>query len=219
MLTYEKILKNEKIKTYIKKADESLNVMGFTAHSFAHVTKVANTARYILKTMGFSEHLCELAAIAGFMHDIGNVINRENHAQNGALMAFKLLEDMGAEPEDIATIVTAIGNHDEGAANSLTPVAAALILADKSDACYTRVRNTDVAKFDIHDRVNYSVRESEITINDEHTQMTLSLIIDTELSAVFDYFEIFLGRMVLCRKAAEMLNLKFHLEINGQKLI
>ena len=219
MLTYEGVRSNEKIKTYIKKADESLNVMGFTAHSFAHVTKVAQTAKYILKTMGYSEHTCELAAIAGYMHDIGNVINRENHAQNGAIIAFKLLEDMGFEAEDIATIVTAIGNHDESAANSLTPVVAALILADKSDACYTRVRNTDVAKFDIHDRVNYSVRKSEITINPEHTHITLSLTIDTELSAVFDYFEIFLERMVLCRKATEILNLKFHLVINEQKLI
>jgi len=172
-----------------------------------------------LKTMGYSEDTCELAAVAGYLHDIGNVVNRENHAQNGAIMAFKLLEDMGADADDIATVVTAIGNHDESSANSLTPVTAALILADKSDACYTRVRNTDVAKFDIHDRVNYSVRKSEITINPEHTNITLALTIDTDLSAVFDYFEIFLERMVLCRKAAEMLNLKFHLEINEQKLI
>lgn len=219
MLKYDDIKADSRIKTYIKKADESLNVMGFTEHSFAHVTKVAQTAKYILKTMGYSEAICELAAIAGYLHDIGNVVNRENHAQNGAIIAFKLLEDMGADAGDIATIVTAIGNHDESAANSLTPVTAALILADKSDACYTRVRNTDIAKFDIHDRVNYSVRKSEITINDEHTSVTLALTIDTELSAVFDYFEIFLGRMVLCRKAAEMLNLKFHLKVNDQVLI
>ena len=219
MLKYSDIRKNNRIATYIKKADESLNVMGYTEHSFAHVTKVAENARYILKTMGFSEELCELAAIAGYLHDVGNVVNREGHAQFGALMAFKLLEDMGADPESIATIVTAIGNHDESAANSLTPVTAALILADKSDACYTRVRNTDFAKFDIHDRVNYSVRKSELKINEEHTSVTLSLTIDTELSAVFDYFEIFLNRMVLCRKAAEMLGLKFHLEVNEQRLI
>ena len=219
MLRYDDIKSNSRIKAYIKKADESLNVMGFTEHSFAHVTKVAQTARYILKTMGYSESMCELAAVAGYLHDIGNVVNRENHAQNGAILAFKLLEDIGADAEDIATIVTAIGNHDESAANSLTPVTAALILADKSDACYTRVRNSDVAKFDIHDRVNYSVRKSEITINEEHTSVTLALTIDTELSAVFDYFEIFLGRMILCRKAAEMLGLKFHLKINEQMLI
>lgn len=219
MLKFDDIRASKKIRTYIKKADESLNVMGFTEHSFKHVTKVAKTAKYILKTVGYSEKICELAAVAGYLHDIGNMVNRVDHAQHGAVIAFKLLEDMGADPDDIATIVTAIGNHDEHAANALTPVTAALILADKSDACYTRVRNKDVTKFDVHDRVNYSVRESEVLINDEHTSITFYLTIDTELSAVFDYFELFMNRMILCRKAAEVLNLKFHLVINGQKMI
>lgn len=219
MLKFDDIKNNERIKTYIKKSDESLNVMGYTEHSLAHVSKVAKTAGYLLETMGFSADLCELGKVAGYLHDIGNVVNRENHAHHGAILAFKLLEDMGADPVDIATVVTAIGNHDEGSANALTPVTAALILADKSDACYTRVRNTDTSKFDIHDRVNYSVKTSELLINDEHTYVVLSMTIDTSLSAVFDYFEIFLNRMILCRKAAEVLGLKFHLEINGQRLI
>lgn len=219
MLTYEQVIENKDIKTYIRRADESLIELGYTDHSVAHVTKVAQTARYILLTMDYSEREAELAAIAGYLHDIGNLINREDHAQNGAVMAFGLLDNMGADAEDIATIITAIGNHDERTAHILSPVTAAVILADKTDASYKRVRSKDVTKFDIHDRVNYSVRESETTINPEHTAITLNLHIDTEICAVFDYFEIFLERTILCRRAAEKLNLKFHLIINGQQLV
>ncbi|MDF2952266.1 MAG: metal dependent phosphohydrolase [Anaerocolumna sp.] len=219
MITFQEIKKSEQIKTYIKKADESLAALGYTEHSFAHVGKVADVARYILTTLGYPEHQIELAQIAGYMHDIGNVINRVDHAQSGAVMAFRILDKMGVEEEDISTIISAIGNHDEETAFPVNEVAAALILADKTDVRYTRVRNRDLASFDIHDRVNYSVKEAKTLINEEKTGITLQLTIDTEVCAVMDYFEIFLTRMLLCKKAAEKLKLKFHLEINGQKAL
>ena len=217
-ITFEDIKNNEAIRTYIQEADESLIALGFTEHSFAHVTRVAEVASSLLLTLGYSEREAELARIAGYLHDIGNVINRIDHAQSGAVMAFRILDKMGADPEDIATIITAIGNHDESTAFPVNAVAAALIIADKTDVRYTRVRNQDYASFDIHDRVNYSVKESKVTFEkDSHVE--LSLKIDTEMCAVMDYFEIFLNRMILCRKAAEKLGLTFRLVINGQRLI
>ncbi len=217
-ITFEEIKNSEVIKTYIRKADESLIALGYTEHSFAHVTKVAQIARDILLTLGYSEREAELAQIAGYLHDIGNVINRVDHAQSGAVMAFRILDNMGADPEDIATIITAIGNHDESTAFPVNPVAAALILADKTDVRYTRVRNQDFASFDIHDRVNYSVKESSVYV-EKGSHLELRLKIDTQMCAVMDYFEIFLNRMILCRKAAEKLGLSFQLVINGQRLI
>ena len=217
-ITFEEIKSSQVIKTYIRKADESLIALGYTEHSFAHVTKVAQVAKDILLTLGYSEREAELAQIAGYLHDIGNVVNRIDHAQSGAVMAFRILDNMGADPEDIATIITAIGNHDESTAFPVNPVAAALILADKTDVRYTRVRNQDIASFDIHDRVNYSVKESEVeVVKDSHIELRLK--IDTEMCAVMDYFEIFLNRMILCRKAAEKLGLQFWLVINDQRLI
>ncbi len=217
-ITFEEIKSSQVIKTYIRKADESLIALGYTEHSFAHVTKVAQVAKDILLTLGYSEREAELAQIAGYLHDIGNVVNRIDHAQSGAVMAFRILDNMGADPEDIATIITAIGNHDESTAFPVNPVAAALILADKTDVRYTRVRNQDFASFDIHDRVNYSVKESEVeVVKDSHIELRLK--IDTEMCAVMDYFEIFLNRMILCRKAAEKLGLQFWLVINDQRLI
>lgn len=219
MITFEEIKKNEEIKTYIRKADESLIALGYTEHSFAHVNKVAETAKYILKTMGYSDREAELAQIAGYLHDIGNVINRIDHAQSGAVMAFRILDRLGADAEDTATIITAIGNHDEGTAQAVNPVAAALILADKTDVRQSRVRNQAVTDFDIHDRVNYSVKESSTCINEEKTEITLTLSIDTTICSVMDYFEIFMGRMILCRKAAAKLGLAFRLMINGQSML
>lgn len=219
MITFEEIKKNEEIKTYIRRADESLIALGYTEHSFAHVGKVAETARYILKTMGYSDREAELAQIAGYLHDIGNVINRTDHAQSGAVMAFRILDRLGADAEDTATIITAIGNHDEGTAQAVNPIAAALILADKTDVRRSRVRNRAVTDFDIHDRVNYSVKESSTRINEEKTEITLTLSIDTEFCSVMDYFEIFLARMILCRKAADKLGLVFRLVINGQSML
>lgn len=219
MITFEEIKKNEAINTYIKKADESLAALGYTEHNFAHVTKVATDAAYILETLGYSEHDIELAKIAGYMHDIGNLVNRVEHSQSGAIMAFKILTDLGFEPEDVATITTAIGNHDEGDGVPVNAISAALIIADKSDVRYTRVRNTDLPSFDIHDRVNYSVKKSSIKINGDKTLLKLKLDVDTRISSVVNYFEIFLQRMVLCRKACEKLGLEFKLIINEQQLM
>lgn len=219
MITYEEVKNNQAINTYITKADESLVALGFTEHSFAHVTKTAATAKYILETMGFSAHEVELAQIAGYLHDIGNLVNRVDHAQSGAVMAFRILDNLGADAEEIATITTAIGNHDEGTAVAVNPVAAALILGDKSDVRRSRVRNQDTTTFDIHDRVNYSVKKSSVKINEEHTLIKLKLNIDTRYGSIMDYFEIFLGRMVLCRKAAGKLGLQFRLIINEQQLL
>ena len=219
MITFSEIKNSEEIRTYIALADESLVALGFTEHSFAHVTHVAETVKYLLETLGYSEREVELGQIAGYLHDIGNLINRVDHSQSGAMMAFRILKDMGAQPEDIASIVTAIGNHDEGTGVPVNPIAAALILADKSDVRRSRVRNPEFSQFDIHDRVNYSVRKSVLKINEEHTIVKLKLLIDTKYGSVMDYFEIFLNRMILCRKAAERLGLSFKLIINEQQLI
>jgi HD superfamily phosphodiesterase len=219
MLTIEDLKQNEKIRTYIAKADESLIALGFTEHSFAHVTNVAENAKYILQTLGYPQHEIELVQIAGYLHDIGNLVNRVDHSQSGAVMAFRILDDLGMDPADVATVVSAIGNHDEGTGVPVNAVAAALILADKSDVRRSRVRNTDTATFDIHDRVNYSVRKSLLKINEEHTIIKLKLTVDTHYSSVMDYFEIFLGRMTMCRRAAESLGLQFKLIINEQPLM
>ncbi|MBE6622132.1 MAG: HD domain-containing protein [Ruminococcaceae bacterium] len=216
-LTIQQIKANPSVQSYIRKADESLIALGYTEHSFPHVTKVAETAKRILLTLGYPEREAELAEIAGYLHDIGNVINRIDHAQSGAIMAFRILDNMEADPDEIATIITAIGNHDEATAFPVNPVAAALILADKTDVRCNRVRNSALSSFDIHDRVNYSVKRSEVRI--EEGNIILDLGIDTDFCPVMDYFEIFLDRMILCRKAAEKLNLHFALIINDQKMI
>ncbi len=219
MVTFEQLKKNETINTYIRQADASLIALGYTEHSFAHVTHVAETAAYILETMGYSEHEVELAKIAAYLHDIGNLVNRIEHSQSGAVMAFRLLDEMGMNAEDLALVVTAIGNHDEGTGVAVNPVAAALILADKSDVRRSRVRNNDFATFDIHDRVNYSVEKSQLRINGDRTLIKLKLQIDPHFSSVMDYFEIFMVRMNMCRKAAETLGLQFKLIINEQQLM
>ena len=219
MLTYAQITKSEAIKTYIIRADESLGALGYTEHSFAHVIHVAETAGYILKTMGYDDRTAELAKIAGYLHDIGNLVNRKDHSQSGAVMAWSILNDMGCDPAEMATIVTAIGNHDEGTGVPVNAVAAAMILADKSDVRRSRVRNTDMSTFDIHDRVNYSVKSSSLKINENKTLVTLELTVDTAFGSVMDYFEIFMQRMVLCRKAADKLGLHFKLTLNDQQLI
>ncbi len=219
MVTYNEIKHNEAIKVYIKKADEALSALGYTEHSFAHVGKVAEMAGYILGETGATDREIELAKIAGYMHDIGNVVNRSEHSQSGAVLAFRILSNIGMEPEEIATIICAIGNHDEGTGTPVDNISAALILADKSDVRRSRVRNRDPLTFDIHDRVNYSVSSSSLVINEEKTEVKLILEIDTQYSSVMDYFEIFLGRMMLCKKAAEKLGLRFRLVINDQYLI
>ena len=218
-MTYEEIKNNEAINTYIRCADESLTALGYTEHSFAHVTVVAEMAGYILETLGYDPHVVELGKIAGYMHDLGNLVNRIDHSQSGAVMAFRILDKLQMPPKDIATIVTAIGNHDEGTGVPVNPIAAALILADKSDVRRSRVRNSDISSFDIHDRVNYSVKKAQLKINEEKTLIKLKMSIDTRYGSVMDYFEIFLNRMIMCRKAAEKLGLQFRLIINEQQLI
>ena len=208
MLTYEEIIQSEAIKTYIIRADESLGALGFTEHSFSHVMHVAETAGYILQTLGYDDRTIEVAKIAGYLHDIGNLVNRKDHSQSGAVMAWSILNDMGCDPAEMATIVTAIGNHDEGTGVPVNAVAAAMILADKADVRRSRVRNKDLSTFDIHDRVNYSV-----------TKSMLKITVDTKFGSVMEYFEIFMQRMILCRKAAEKLGLQFKLIINEQQLI
>lgn len=218
-MTYEEIRQDKAIHTYIAQADASLSALGFTEHSFAHVTAVAEKAGYILQTLGYPERMVELTKIAGYLHDIGNLVNRVDHSQSGAVMAFRILDNMGFEPEEIALITTAIGNHDEGTGVPVNPMAAALILADKSDVRRSRVREKDSSKFDFHDRVNYSVQKGSLRINEAKTVVELELEIDTAYGSVMDYFEIFMERMILCRKAAEKLGLHFRLTINGQQLL
>ncbi len=217
MVSYQDIVQNDAVKTYIMKADETLTALGYTEHSFAHVGIVAKEAGRLLEQLGYSDREQELARIAGYLHDIGNVVNRVDHAQSGAVMAFRILDNLQMEPAEIATVIAAIGNHDEKTAFPVNPVAAALILADKSDVRRSRVRSKETITFDIHDRVNYSVVASENRI--EKDELELHLTIDTEICSVMDYFEIFLERMMLCRKAAEALGLRFRLIINGQKLL
>jgi len=216
-MTYDQILQDKIIQTYIRQADASMAALGFTEHSFPHVAKVAAVASNILKTLGYDDRTCELAAIAGWLHDIGNIVNRVEHAQSGAVMAFRLLDEMGMAPDEVATVITAIGNHDEGTAFPVNAVAAALILGDKTDVRRNRVRNKDIPSFDIHDRVNYSVEHSEVVLDGEEVRLVLT--IDTSVCPVMSYFEIFMQRMLLCTKAAEKLGLKFALVINGQKIL
>lgn len=218
-MTYEELLKNEEVRVYITRADESLSALGYTEHSFAHVGRVCRDAARILETLEYPPHEVELAKIAGYLHDIGNLVNRVDHSQSGAVMAFRILDRLGMPPEDIATVVTAIGNHDEGTGVPVNPISAALILADKSDVRRSRVRNADRSGFDIHDRVNYSVERSALTIDAKAREISLHLDIDTSISSVMEYFEIFLGRMTLCRRAAERLGLRFRLFINSQSLM
>ncbi|MDO4567239.1 MAG: HD domain-containing protein [Oscillospiraceae bacterium] len=201
-------------------ADDTLGALGFTEHSYAHVTKCAETASWILRELERPERDCELAWIAGYLHDIGNLINREDHAISGAVMAFTLLSKMGMVPEETAKIAAAIGSHDEyDAARPVSDISAALILADKSDVRRSRVRTGANLSSDIHDRVNYAVESSEVTLDKSESALTLTLGIDTAICPVMEYFEIFLQRMLLSRKAAEYLGLVFRLVINGQRLL
>ena len=219
MITLSDIRAREDIKTYIEQADASMEALGYTEHAFAHVGKVADTAKYIMETMGYSDHDIELVQIAAYLNDIGNLVNRSEHSQSGAVMAFRILSAIGMPAKDVAIITSAIGNHVEGTGVAVNPVAAALIIADKTDVRRSRVRNVNYTEFDIHDRVNYSVKQTKVLINNDKTEIRLIIEIDTTYSSIMDYFEIFLSRMTMCRKAAEKLGLIFKLEINGQQLL
>ena len=219
MLKFEDVKKDRAVGVYIKAADASLAALGYTEHSSAHVSKVAEFAAELLIKLGYDERTAELARIAGYLHDIGNLVNREEHSQSGAVMAFRILDRLGMDPEEIATVVTAIGNHDEGTGVAVNPVAAALIIADKTDVRRSRVRNADLSTFDIHDRVNYSVFDTALDVDPEKKEVRLSIKIDTAIGSIMDYFEIFLTRMIMCRKAAESLGVAFRLSINEQSFI
>lgn len=218
-ITFEDIKHSEEIKTYIRQADASLAALGFTEHSFAHVMRCAELASRWLLQLGYSEREADLVKTAGYMHDIGNVVNRTDHAQSGSLLAHRILDKMGMPPEDIAAVITAIGNHDEKTAYPVNSIAAALILADKTDVRRSRVRNKETIAFDIHDRVNYAVEKAVTMLNVEEKTLTLSLEIDTEICSVMDYFEIFMDRMLLCRRASDYFGLQFQLRINGSTLM
>lgn len=218
-MTFEQICRDHAVNVYIAQADASMQALGFTEHSFAHVGRVAEIAGDILQTLGHSPRTVELAKIAGYLHDIGNVVNRVDHSQSGAVMAFRILDRMEFPPEEIAAIVTAIGNHDEGTGVPVSALAAALIIADKSDVRRSRVRRAADIEEDIHDRVNYSVTDAALTVSAEEKTITLSLTVDPAVSSVMEYFEIFMKRMLLCKKAAEKLGTTFHLTINGLQLV
>ena len=218
-VTFEEIWKSEEVNAYIKNGNDNLGVIGFTEHGLAHAKRSSDVARQILQSLGYDARTCELAAIAGYMHDIGNVVNRSDHAQSGALMAFTILNKLQMDPAEIALVVAAIGNHDEGTAAAVNPIAAALILPDKSDVRRSRVRDKGTVAADIHDRVNYAVERSAMEIDPENRTAVLNIVIDTTICPVMEYFEIFLTRMVLCRQAAQFLNLQFELIINDTRLL
>jgi len=219
MVTLEELRRNDTIRTYIARADESLAALGYTEHSFAHVTRVAEEAGRLLRELGHSEHTVELARVAGYLHDIGNLVNRSEHSQSGAVMAFVLLSNMGMDMADIADVTTAIGNHDEGTGVPVNPIAAALILADKADVRRSRVRLSAGEEADIHDRVNYSVEQADLSVTADRSAIILSITLDPAYGSVMDYFVIFTERMLMCRRAAESLGLRFGLVINDQTLL
>ena len=217
-VSYDDVIKYEQIAIFIEKADMTLAQLGYTEHSFIHAGKVTQVAGMILEELMFSKRDIELAKIAGYMHDIGNVINRTDHAQSGAVMAYRLLDNMGMEAGDIAQVITAIGNHDENTAYPVDAVTAALIIADKTDVRSSRVRNQDSTTFDQHDRVNFAVKESKVKVENKK-RIVVKIKLDKKICSVMDYFEIFLDRMILCRKAAEKLCVEFCLVINKERVI
>ncbi len=219
MVTYNEVKNNEEIKTYIRMADRTMNSLKFTEHSFAHVVRTADVSSQILSKMGYDERTVELGRIAAYMHDIGNVVNRIDHAQSGAVMAFRLLDKMGMDAEEIAKIICAIGNHDEHTAYPVNELAAALIIADKSDGRRSRVRSKADLDIDIHDRVNYAVEKSKLSIDTEEKKFVLYLTIDEKISHISEYFEIFLDRMLLCRRAADYFKMSFEVNINGSRVM
>lgn len=213
------IRKHPEVLALLERGNYNLGVMGFTDHSMAHCALVADRAAYILKMLGYSDHEQELAKIAGCMHDIGNAVNRKNHAEYGALLANDILKGMEISASDRLAVVSAIGNHDESTGGPKDPVSAALILADKSDVRQNRVRTTDREKFDIHDRVNYAVTGHSLKVDPAERKISLNLQIDESICTMYEYFDIFLGRMMMCRSAAEMLDARFRLTVNGGKVL
>lgn len=218
-MTYKEIRRNPEIIAYLKKGNDDLGVLGFTDHSEIHCTVVAERAGMILKKLGYSDHEVEVVKIAGFMHDMGNAVNRHRHAEYGALLADRILEKTDFPLEDRVTVVSAIGNHDESTGGAKDAISAALIIADKTDVRRNRVRLKEMQNFDIHDRVNYAVTEAKLKVNAEKKVISLNLQIDENICSMLEYFEIFLERMLMCRRAAEMLGVKFKLTANGSKIV
>lgn len=218
-MKYSEIIKNEEVLAYIRKGNEKLGMLGYTDHSEVHTAIVAKHAAMILKQFGYPEHDIELAKIAGFMHDIGNAVNRSHHAEYGAILTVQILEKAGMSLEDRVEVMSVIGNHDESTGGAYDAISAALIIADKTDVRRNRVRNTDLASFDIHDRVNYAVTEAKLKLNTEKSVISLNLKIDENICTMYEYFDIFLGRMMMCRKAAEILGARFKLTANGSKVL
>ena len=218
-MKYSEIIKNEEVLAYIRKGNEKLGMLGYTDHSEVHTAIVAKHAAMILKQFGYPDHDIELAKIAGFMHDIGNAVNRSHHAEYGAILAVQILEKAGMSLEDRVEVMSVIGNHDESTGGAYDAISAALIIADKTDVRRNRVRNTDLASFDIHDRVNYAVTEAKLKLNTEKSVISLNLKIDENICTMYEYFDIFLGRMMMCRKAAEILGARFKLTANGSKVL
>jgi metal-dependent HD superfamily phosphatase/phosphodiesterase len=218
LVSLEDVKRDPEVDVYVRKGNDYLGVMGYTEHGYRHVGLVSKSARNILEKLGYSKRDSELAAIAGHMHDIGNVISRHDHGQSGAVLAYTILSRMQMDPTEIALVISAIGNHDEEFGHAVNQIAAALILADKSDVHRSRVRNPDFASFDIHDRVNYAVENSVLKVNAPAQTITMELDINQEISTVMDYFEIFLSRLLMCRRAATFLGCTFNLVINGAKL-
>jgi metal-dependent HD superfamily phosphatase/phosphodiesterase len=218
-LTFEYVRENPRVRLYVKMADAALEQIGYTEHGERHVGLVSRIAFNVLKRMGRPEREAELAAIAGTLHDIGNSVNRDHHAQTGGVMAMQMLREFGMPDDEVLTVIGAIGNHHENDGDPVNDVAAALILADKSDVHRTRVRNPDMIKFDIHDRVNYAVEKSFLNVDEDQKHITLELTIDPKISHVMEYFEIFMTRMLASRKAAKHLGATFGLQVNGNRLV
>jgi metal-dependent HD superfamily phosphatase/phosphodiesterase len=218
-ITLEDVKKNPIVNVFVRSANEYLGTLGYTEHGMRHVGLVASIAENVLLYLDYPKRIQELAGISGYIHDIGNVVNRQDHGQSAALLSMRLLKDMGMTPEETALIISAIGNHEEQSGNPVNPIAAALILADKSDVHKTRVRNRDISKYDIHDRVNFAVERSFLKVIKERKIISLQLTVDTQISKVMEYFEIFMSRMLMCRRAASFLNCTFELIINERKLL
>mgnify|MGYP001851580466 FL=1 len=219
MITLQDVRENSEVESLIIGAQKQLNELGYTEHGHRHISIVSKRAGEILEKLGYPERTVELAKIAGYLHDIGNCVNRVDHAHSGAIMAFNILKDMGMDVDERTKIMTAIGNHDEKTGTAVSDISAALILADKSDVSRDRVTNKNLSTFDIHDRVNYAVTESRLEIDDKERKVILNLTIDNKISPVLDYFEIFMDRTMMSKYAAKYLKIWFELIINGTRLL
>ena len=219
MITLEDVIKDEEVEAFVKASQKQLNALGYTEHSYRHIGIVSKRTGEILQKLGYDEKTVELGKIAGYLHDIGNCVNRVDHAHSGAILAYNILKEIGMPADDRTEIVMAIGNHDEGTGTAVSDISAALILADKSDVHRDRVTNTNMSTFDIHDRVNYAVTDANLEIDAEDRKVILNLTIDTQICPVLDYFQIFMDRTMMSKYAAKYLHIWFELVINGTKLL